>query len=181
MSRPDFELINAYRTTGEAKWLDELVARHVARVRKLIYPMVCNDSTADDLTQETFVRALRSLHQFQFRSEFGTWLGRIAINTCRDHLKKPRLVLIQKEGGLDEAASAEPEPADSVASRELVGEIEAAILELPLKLRSAVTLVCINKVEPVEAAAMEQCSLATIYWRIHQSRKLLSKRLAKHL
>lgn len=143
--------------------------------------MVCNDSTADDLTQETFVRALRSLHQFQFRSEFGTWLGRIAINTCRDHLKKPRLVLIQKEGGLDEAASAEPEPADSVASRELVGEIEAAILELPLKLRSAVTLVCINKVEPVEAAAMEQCSLATIYWRIHQSRKLLSKRLAKHL
>ena len=127
------------------------------------------------------MRALRSLHQFQFRSEFGTWLGRIAINTCRDHLKKPRLVLIQKEGGLDEAASAEPEPADSVASRELVGEIEAAILELPLKLRSAMTLVCINKVEPVEAAAIEQCSLATIYWRIHQSRKLLSKRLAKHL
>ncbi len=60
-------------------------------------------------------------------------------------------------------------------------EIEEAILELPPKLRSVINLVCINKLEPAEAAKLEQCSIATIYWRIHQSRKLLKQRLAEYL
>lgn len=181
MTGRDIELIEAYRNSGEARWLDELVAGHVARVRKLIYPMVCDDCTADDLTQETFVRACRSLDQFDGRSSFGTWLGRIAINTCHDHLRKNRLLLARQQNPVVEAVSCVPEPAELMASGEMLAEIEAAILELPHKLRSALTMVCINNIEPVEAARMERCTVATIYWRIHQSRKRLSKRLAKYL
>lgn len=181
MSRRDLELIHAYRNTGEARWLDELVERHVAPVRKLIYPMVCNDTVTDDLTQETFVRALRSLHQFEGRSEFGTWIGRIAINTCRDYLRRSTAGPTTKHGLLEDAASNTPEPPSSMVSQEVLNDIEAAILELPVKLRSVITLVCINKLDPLEAAKLEQCSVATIYWRIHQSRKLLKHRLAEYL
>lgn len=143
--------------------------------------MVGNHSTADDLTQETFVRAIRSLHQFEARSEFGTWLSRIAINTCHDFLRKTRPVVSHKGSLPEDVTCKNAEPADLVASGETIDEIEAAILELPVKLRSAVTMVCINKIEPAEAAKLERCSVATIYWRIHQSRKRLAKRLAKYL
>jgi RNA polymerase sigma-70 factor (ECF subfamily) len=181
LSRSDLDLIHTYRKSGEAKWLDELVERHVTRIRKLIYPMVCNHSTADDLTQETFVRALRSLHQFEGRSEFATWLGRIAINTCHDYLRRKSGESTQRETPLDHITSDYPLPLNSITSREAMTEIEEAILELPPKLRSVINLVCINKLEPAEAAKLEQCSIATIYWRIHQSRKLLKQRLAEYL
>jgi len=59
----DEELVAAYRNSGQRPVLDELVRRHVGKVRAMIYPMVLNSSGADDLTQEVFLRAVRGLGQ----------------------------------------------------------------------------------------------------------------------
>lgn len=64
---------------------------------------------------------------------------------------------------------------------ELETEIESALGELPPKLRSAIVLTKIQELDIREAAAIERCSAATIYWRIHRARKLLEQRLDRYL
>ncbi len=71
----------------------------------MIYPMVGNDTLADDLTQETFLKAIRFLDQFEGRSEFGTWLCRIAINVCRDHIRRKPRVQVETGEALAKVAS----------------------------------------------------------------------------
>src|SRR5688572_18355227 len=84
----DSELISAFRGSGDRSALDALVRRHIGRVRAVIYPMVLDDTLADDLTQDTFVRAVRGLPGFRQDSEFSTWLYSIAMNCVRSYFSR---------------------------------------------------------------------------------------------
>ena len=165
--------------------LDELVREHIGRVRSFIFPMVCDPELADDLTQETFLKAVRSISQFQNKSKFSTWLCKIAMNTCRDHFRKNKIkVSTTSLAQLDEtfeAVSHTETPFHNVMNAEMAQDVQAALIELPVQLRAAVTLVYIHGMSAAEAAEVENCTLTTMYWRIHQSKKKLGKLLARYL
>lgn len=182
-SRPtDEELVLAFQESESADVLEELLRRHLKRVRSMIYQMVLDDAAADDLTQDVFHRTIRGLPQFDGRSLFSTWLYRIVKNTTYRFLEqehRQRFVHTARGGveRVDDAAK----PQDALMERELSDRIAAAIGELSPPLRAAVVLVILQDMSTAEAAEIEGCASSTIYWRIHQARKLLGNRLSDYL
>ena len=177
----DEELIAAYRDSLSSEVLDELLRRHVGRVRALLFQMVLDDGAADDLTQEVFLRVVRHLPTFDGRARFSTWLYRVAMNTCHSYLEREGRLRIEFREELPERCGAGSGPAQAVLDAELQREIETALAGLPPGLRAAIVLTAVQGLEPKEAARIENCSTATMYWRVHQARKRLAERLQGYL
>ena len=177
----DEELVGAFRESGEMRHLDELVHRHVSKVRAMIYPMVMNHADADEITQEIFIRMANGIHRFQQRARFSTWLYRISMNTTHSFLR-------QKSRNPADAHSDPPDQPDrasgpdrTLMANETDAEVERALAELSPTLRAAITLTAIQGMHVREAARVEGCLTATLYWRIHEARKQLKKRLGRYL
>jgi RNA polymerase sigma-70 factor (ECF subfamily) len=183
--RTDEQLVAAYQQSGCREALDELVRRHLRKVRALVRPMVLDEATTDDVCQEVFLRVVRSLPGFNGRSRFSTWLYRITLNAARSHLRhRPGRELRgdpSQHAGRLPGASAPAEPDAALLRAELETELAAALADLSPKLRAAIALTSIGRMAASEAAAVEGCSTATMYWRIHKARKLLERRLGKYL
>ena len=180
--KSDEQLVACYRDSGQRGALDELTKRHLGRVRAMIYPMVLDGTLADDLTQEVFLRAFRGLARFNGRSQFSTWLYRVAMNTANGFLGRQRRSPIDFRVKLpDDCASRGREPESRAMDIELQAAIEAALSDLPPKLRTAIVLVTLDHVDVAEAARIEGCTRPTMYWRLYEARKRLKRRLKSHL
>jgi RNA polymerase sigma-70 factor (ECF subfamily) len=169
-------LIAAYHQ-GDAAALRILVDRHLSAVSAFCYQLVLNRTQAEDLAQETFLKAIRSLTSYRGTAQFKTWLFAIAANLA----KTSRALQWRETTAAIEfdqlATSVEQAPEQTALQNELATEIEAAMHELPLPLRAAIVLLVVHGTSPQEIAEIEGCPLNTIYWRIHEARKLLKRRL----
>lgn len=180
--KSDEQLIAGYRDSGQKQSLEELVDRYVGKVRAMIYPMVLDRTLADDLTQEVFLRAFRGLGGFNGQSRFSTWLFRVAMNTAHSFLVRRRRAPVSFCGELPDCPQTRSGgPAATAMQQELEAAVVAALGELPPKLRAAVALTSIEQLDVAEAARIEGCTRATMYWRIHEARKRLRRRLEDHL
>lgn len=174
----DEQLVAAWRQSGDRGPLETLAARHVATVRRMIHSMILDDTLADDLAQEVLLRAFRGLGAFDGRAKFTTWLYRIAMNAVRDAVARRRRSPVDGRASLPPDAVARIDPPDALAERaEFDGIVDRALAELPPKLRAAIVLVAIEELDPAEAARIEGCTRATIYWRLHEARKRLATSL----
>lgn len=171
----DLELIQAFRG-GEPAAVDELVRRHLNRVRNLLFQLVLDNHEADDLTQDVFARVLKSLKSFRGEARFDTWLHRIVLNVAYEHLKKAgRLESIELSAGAMVSPIKTPEA--SMAACERKDQITMALGRLPADLRTAIVLTTMQGMSAVEAAAVEDCPTGTMYWRIHEARRRLRDEL----
>jgi RNA polymerase sigma-70 factor (ECF subfamily) len=177
----DEALVTAYLASREAAALETLVSRHLVPIRNLVFRMVLDDHVADDLTQEVFLQAIRGLPSFRGRAKFSTWLYRVAMNAIHKHLGRERRSPIEFREELPDAGHAGSPPDQAALSDELQGVLETALAELDPVLRAALVLTCLGGLPIPEAAAVENCSLPTMYWRIHRARRLLKCRLQKYL
>jgi RNA polymerase sigma-70 factor (ECF subfamily) len=175
----DEQLVTRFRASNCGNSAGELVNRHVRHIRSIIFPMVLNHAVADDLTQETFLRAWRGLVGFRAEASFSTWLTRIAWNTVQDELA--RREQLPANLPVDQPKRLEGCPTAELLNRELDEQITTALAELSPKLRAAIVLTGLEQIPPQDAAEMEVCTLSTMYWRIHEARRLLQHRLAEYL
>jgi len=177
----EFGLIRAAQR-GEEEAFGELVKRYQQKIYALAYSMTGNHSDADDLAQETFLKAYRALGRFRFKSKFYTWIYRIAINTIISELKKSR-----KHSHLE----LEPQWAETVQSpylppglrpanprrelrrAELREVLHRALDKLTDKHRAVVTMHDIEGIPQVEIARILSCSEGTIRSRLHYARRQL--------
>jgi RNA polymerase sigma-70 factor (ECF subfamily) len=144
---------------GEREAFDRLVERHQRDVYRLCYRYMGNHEDANDLAQEAFVRAWRSIGRFRGDSAFSTWLYRIAVNACLNHraARKPpaqelsESVADPARGALDRAESA----ADARRVRE-------AISRLPEKQRATVILKVFHELTHEEVAQALGSSVGTV-------------------
>ena len=174
----DLQLVLRFNRTGELRVLEELLVRHMSRLRQIIYPIVLNHSDADDLTQEACLRAARALPDFRGESGFSTWITRIGINTALAFLRsRKRLPPVDGGESLADLCSPLDNPRDAAATAENDARVEAALAELPPELRAAITLTVLQGLTPAQAAEACGCLTATLYWRVHQARKLLKRSL----
>ena len=175
----DEVLVTRFQKLGCVDAASELVRRHLRRVRAVIFPMVLDHAVADDLAQETFLRAWRGLNGFRAEAKFSTWLTRIAWNVVQDEVaRRDRLPSSLHEADPVETTN---QPDAVLLHRELDEQIQAALAELSPKLRAAIVLTGIQQLSPEEAAELEGCTVSTMYWRIHEARRLLEQRLARYL
>ena len=182
MIESDEQLVAAWRTSGDRALLEALATRHLATVRRMVHSMTLDDGLADDLAQEVLLRAFRSLESFEGRSRFTTWLYRIAMNTVNHALDRQRRSPIDGNAALPDGVASRAESPVARARRvELDGAVGQALAALPTKLRAAIVLVTIEDLDPAEAARIEGCTRATIYWRLHEARKRLAELLQGRL
>lgn len=178
----DEELVASYQRTGRREALDALLARYVPRLRRMVFGMVLDQSDADDVTQQALLRAIRGLHQFNGRSRFSTWLYRVTTNTTYRFLQRkarsPRTTVADLSL---QVGSRSEEPPQKALYAEMQEQIRAELARLSPSLRAAMVLVRLEGMSADEAAEIENCSPATIYWRVHEARKILNQRLAKYL
>jgi RNA polymerase sigma-70 factor (ECF subfamily) len=180
-SPSDEQLAATYQRSGETRVLEELARRHLPKVNSLVSQIVLEPAAAEDVTQEVFLRAFRQLDSFRGDSRFGTWLYRVALNTAYSYQRRRDKSPVEYRGRLYGPDTNGTPPEGPMLQAELDGEIRAALSELSPKLRAAVVLTSIQGFKPAEAAEIEGCTIATMYWRIHKARKLLHRRLKDYL
>jgi RNA polymerase sigma-70 factor (ECF subfamily) len=141
---------------GDAAAFGDLYDRHVTAIYRYIYFRVGNRQVAEDLTSETFTKALAALGRYRWRKPVGAWLMTIARNLVFDHYRarrrRPETLRINNlyDRSLDDAAGTQPDCGDTVADR---GTLVAAIRQLTPKQQECVTLRFLMDLSATETAA----------------------------
>jgi len=166
---------------GNEEAFGVLVRKYKTKVYHLAYSLTHDAQAADDLAQEVFIKAYFALDKFREKSEFGTWIYRIAVNHCRDFLRKRnRLIQIPFENIIgkisaqgDETLPEEKEQEE--AQRRKV--VHTAIQTLPDKYKVILSLRDIQDFSYNEIAKILDISPGTVDSRLHRARKMLRKKL----
>src|SRR3954468_5415182 len=163
--------------SGDRAAFDDLVRRYRARIYALSLHLTGSRSEADDITQDVFTRAYQQLCTFAGRSEFFTWLYRIAVNRS---LNARRDTARRRTSGLDDprvqaavAVDAYGDPRRAAELRQTYAKLVTALDALSPTLRSTVVLVALQGLAHEEAAAVLGCSPGTVGWRLHEARNQL--------
>jgi RNA polymerase sigma-70 factor (ECF subfamily) len=153
-----------------------LVHRWSARVLAVCHGRVGNASTAEDLAQETLLRALRSLGSIREPERFGSWICGIATRTCLDWLKSKQRTEVSIDH-FEAQAGENPSHAESVDdSWDLLNQ---EIEKLPVECREVLMLYYYSESTYQELADMLEVSAATVNARLTKARKLLRYRLSE--
>ena len=170
MGDPDETLVRQSQN-GDPAAFEALVRQHQRMIHSLTYRMTGSAADAEDLAQETFVRAYEQIGQYQGGAKFSTWLYRIAINACLNWRQREQR---RQEVYTQWATAAEtdrPEAANGHADQSL--RVQAALLKLPPRQRAAVVLTVYDGLNHAEAAKALGCSETTVSWRIFSARRKL--------
>jgi RNA polymerase sigma-70 factor (ECF subfamily) len=184
MTWTDEELV-ARSKTGDTESFNQLVRRWERPIFALAYRTLGREEDARDVTQETFLRAFRALPGFKGDAKFSSWLYRIALNLCRDWIRRERRtpVVAMPEGVEIEQLKAERQPAASVedlaARAELSRGVAAAMECLPDEQRAAIILKEYHGLTFQEIADLINCPLSTVKTRVYQGLSLLRRHLAE--
>ncbi len=166
---------------GDRTAYGALVELHFTRVYSLLHRTTGNHEDAEDLAQETFVRAWGALESFRGESAFSTWLARIALHLATDHARARAL---RRASPLDEdGAHAAPAPASAGHGEraEFAQALELALQSLPPRLRLALVLRVLEGREYPEVAELTGVRPATARTQVMQARALLARALARWL
>ena len=170
---------------GDRGAFEQLVRVHHRRVYMTAYRMTGNRDDADDVTQEAFVRAYRGLASFGGKSDFFTWVYRIAVNVTLNFLRSARR---RRTVSIDDVilperlqSEASGDPRRALEFRRMLVDLAEALDSLSPSLRATVVLVLLEGMSYRDAAEILECSVGTVAWRIHEARHRLRGRLAKYL
>lgn len=181
----DAELVRRCQR-GETRAFEELVVRYRGKVYAMIVNMTGNDADAWDLSQEVFLKAWRALAKFEARSQFYTWLYRIAHNVTYDWMRKRKIETgteFDDETGNQVAAGAvtvprqAAEPDRRLSSKETGLRIQQALKELSPEHRAVILMKEVDGLSYQEIAEAAGCSLGTVMSRLFYARKRLQSLL----
>jgi RNA polymerase sigma-70 factor (ECF subfamily) len=185
----DQEVVLLARGGREAAYR-ELVRRYERPVFALLFRMVRDRELAEDLAQETFVKALNAIESYRPEFKFSSWIFKIANNAAIDHLRRRELDTLSLDGSphaeTPEAMQAtalqigarQESPLDAVEARELGGAIEAAIGRLRPEYRACILLRHVEGRAYEEIAEILDLPLGTVKTYIHRARNELRLALA---
>lgn len=170
---------------GDQKAYAEIVHRYRNQIYNLILRMVRRREEAEDLTQETFIKAFNALARFNAEYAFSTWLYKIAVNNCIDYFRKKRLKtfpidnpITSKEGELQrEFPDQQAGPDQGLMDKERHMTIQEAIDSLPEKYRQAILLRHAQDKSYEEIALVLGIPIGTVKVRIFRAREMLKKKL----
>ena len=172
---------------GDRDAFGRLVQRHQRRVYAAALHILGNHSDADDVTQESFVRAYRGLSSFDGRADFFTWLYRITVNTALNALRSDKRGAALHHRGHAESAhvGGRPEalgqvgqsPAQKAQQTHEVTRVLEAVSQLSPPLRVTLVLATIEELPHKQIAEILDIPEGTVAWRVNEARRLLKLRL----
>jgi RNA polymerase sigma-70 factor, ECF subfamily len=167
--------------SGNQRAFGELVRRHQARIFRVVAHIVKSSAIAEEIAQETFVRAYKALGSFDGRSEAYTWLYRIAVNLALNELRSQRTRGVPSDvddvrlSGMLESGDNPHASAQRKATYEALCQGIDALNEA---LRTTLILVCIDGMPHEAASQVLGIPEGTVAWRVHEARKRLREHLA---
>jgi RNA polymerase sigma-70 factor (ECF subfamily) len=163
---------------GDADAFGELVRLHTPQLYRLLTRMLGSATTAEDVAQESFIRAWRALPSFRAEARFSTWLYRIAVNEANRFLaRESRRELLPFDDVLLEVPDLGAQTAELAEAGELRERLERLLAELPAHYRAAVVLRDVEGFSNEEAADLLELDLRNFKSRLHRGRMALRRRL----
>ena len=181
MGDTDYDLV-LQSQNGNPAAFEMLIRNHQRMIHSLTFRMTGSTADAEDLAQETFLRAYEQLGSFRGQAKFSTWLYRIAVNLClnwrQSEARRSRL-----QAGCAEELSilnghgehGETAPPGNPNRQ----EIQSALLKLSAKQRAAIVLTVYDGLNHAEAAAILGCPETTVSWRVFAARQKLKRWLSR--
>ncbi len=175
---------------GDMAAYDDLVRRYQERIYSTIYHMTSNHEDANDLAQESFVKAFRALKSFKGGSSFYTWVYRIAVNKTINFLKQRKNRAQMSLNDLDFNVEHDPDlvalishktPRRDVGLSELQEKLNAALQKLSEHHRLVVTLHDVQGLSHEEIAKIMDCNIGTVRSRLFYARQQLQAYLSDYL
>jgi RNA polymerase sigma-70 factor, ECF subfamily len=175
---------------GDGTALSPLMDRHATRLYHYLIRLLQNESEAEELAQETFVRVFLHAQQFNPTRRFSTWLYTLATNLVRDrhrrHVRHPHVSIesLNSPDGhslRDSFPTPQPDPAENLEAAECAAAVQRAIAELPDDLRVPIVLAEYEDASYQEIANILGCSAKSVEMRLYRARKILRDRLAAWL
>jgi RNA polymerase sigma-70 factor (ECF subfamily) len=182
MGRSDEELIEACRA-GESSAFDVLVARWEDKIRGACWRVVGSEDEARDVAQEAFLKAYRALPGFKHEARFSSWLYQIAINLCRDRLRRRRtratVSLDELEATGPVLVERRPGAQEALIRDDLAGAVRRAIDALPAEQREVVILKEYQGLTFLEIAQALEVPVSTVKTRLYRGLGQLRLRLER--
>jgi len=175
---------------GDASAYDELMRKYQERIYATVYHMTSNHEDANDLTQETFIKAYKVLTSFKGDASFYTWIYRIAVNKTINYLKQRKNRVHMSLNDIDFQAEHDPDlvalvsdktPRRDIALTELQEKLNAAMLKLSEIHRLVVTLHDIQGLSHEEIGKIMDCNVGTVRSRLFYARQQLQGYLSNYL
>ncbi len=184
VEQSDLELVRRAQR-GERGAFDLLVLRYQHKVVKLVARLLRDPTEAEDVAQESFVKAYRALASFRGDSAFYTWMYRIAVNTARNTMASRQRRPVAYEGGLSDGEQSLMEsrlrhtdtPEAAALSEEIRTTVNRAIEQLPEDLRTAIILREVEGLSYEEIAEAMECPVGTVRSRIFRAREAIDRSL----
>ncbi len=186
---PDLDVLEAFRD-GSPSAFDALVERHQGRIFRLGCRLLGDRDAALDAAQETFVKAWKALPRFEGKARFSTWLTRIAINQCRNELRKRGTVKHTRPLSLDETlpgtemprvesiASTEPGAWEQARGREVRSAFADVMRDLEPEVREVLVLTEVEALSYEGIAELLDVPVGTVRSRVHRARADVRRRMA---
>jgi RNA polymerase sigma-70 factor, ECF subfamily len=159
---------------GDTAAFGELVIRYQSSVFNVCYRIFHEHTEAEDMTQETFIRAHDRLHSFDIERPFRPWICRIAANVCLNHLETQKFTT-----GLDDEKDADKSqsPEHQVEVKERSEQVRRALVSLPSNYRAVVELRHYQEMSYEEIASELKIPLSDVKSNLFRARKLLAEKL----
>jgi RNA polymerase sigma-70 factor (ECF subfamily) len=178
---PEDSFLIARARQGDLRAFEEVVRLYERRVYGVALRIVRAHDVADDVVQEAFVRAWRSLDRFELGRPFGPWVCRIAANLAVNHVRSPRA---REEGlpeGHAETRGADPGPLSAVLDAEAKRVLDEAVAGLPAEQRAVFVLRAVEEMSYAEIADALGISPGTVMSRLFRARERLARALGPYL
>lgn len=183
-SASDEALVQAAKQ-GNLEAFEELVARHRDKVYARALTVLHNVEDAVDLSQEAWIKAWQRLQQFQGESSFATWITRIVINVCLDHLRRQKRLPVESLEALEEETGLRDSILPPVTVNPTAGleraELQARIWQALGRLSAAHrTVLILHEFEGMEyrrIAEVMGCSIGTVMSRLFYARRHMARLL----
>lgn len=170
---------------GDMSAFARLADEHAGRVRSILLRLTGDPDRADDLAQDTFLRAYRGLARFRGDASFGTWVVQIALHAARDDLRRRRrdreVVSLDQlrerhdDAGDPHSVQAWSDPTDAVSDHELQDRLSRALAELPPQYREVFVLHHQHELSYSELSVITGNSVGSLKVRAHRARQMLKE------
>lgn len=168
---------------GEPKAFEKLMQRYRKSVYYTLLKMVRNEEDAEDLTQEAFAKAFASIHNFDAKYSFSTWLFRIATNNCIDFIRKKKLQTLSihasnsesgNSSGVTDVKDEDMNPNEQMLSDQRKKIVHDAVEKLSPRYRQLIELRFFQELSYEEIAETLELPLGTVKAQLHRAKELLN-------
>jgi RNA polymerase sigma-70 factor (ECF subfamily) len=174
---PDGVLLRRCKNS-DVEAFGELVKRYQQAVFNVCFRMLQERRDAEDLTQETFIRAYRRLETFDIERPFGPWIRRVATNLCLNYLEKRYVPHMPLDEERDQPTKSTSIGTEEISIKvEVQNRVRAAIMELPSKYRAVIELRHYQALNYAEISETLNIPMSDVKSHLFRARKRLAERL----